>query len=122
MKKLLVIALSLLATTQVLADGKICSGSGGTAGGVTITGTQANYNVTSAMFVVRSFPVRCSANVSATTAETAVAFGVGALSIKGKSYFQGNTGGGAITAQACGVTCTDGTEATNLIATVNAAT
>jgi hypothetical protein len=120
MKKIILLSLGVLAAGQVFAQTAVCAG--GVAQG---TGTAPNimYTTTANMFVVRPFPVRCSANVTAGSRETAVVFGVGALSIKGKSYFQGTSGGGAIAGQACtGMTCTAGMEDTGLSALVNAAT
>lgn len=121
MKKIILLSLGLLAAAPVFAQTAVCA-----AGVAQGTGTAPNvmYTLTAAPngFVVRSFPVKCSANVTATSRETAVVFGIGALSTKGKSYFQGTSGGGAISGTACGVTCTAGQEDTGLNALVNAAT
>jgi hypothetical protein len=119
MKKIILLSLGLLAAAPVFAQTAVCAG--GAAQG---TGTAPNvmYTLTANMFVVRAFPVKCSANVTAGSRETAVVFGIGALSTKGKSYFQGTSGGGAIGGTACGVTCTAGQEDTGLNALVNAAT
>jgi hypothetical protein len=114
MKKFVLMSFGVLAISPVFAQ---------TAQTVCGTGAPANYAIQSpAQFVVRSFPMRCSNNVTASTVETAVAIGVGSLSSKGKSYFQGTSGGGAINGTACGTTCTAGQETTGLVALVNAAT
>lgn len=114
MKKVILLSVGMLAASQSFAQ----------VGPTSICPAAANatYTVNANSFVVRSFPIRCSNNVAASTAETAVAFGVGALSTKGKSYFQGTTGGGAIQGTQCGTTCTAGQEQTNLVNLVGAAT
>lgn len=114
MKKVILLSLGMLATSQVFAQAA--------QNGICPAAANATYQVQANSFVVRSFPLRCSNNVAASVAETAVAFGVGTLSTKGKSYFQGTTGGGAITGTNCGTTCTAGQEQTGLSAAVNAAT
>ena len=99
MKKIFVLFFGLVAAGQVFAQTPVCT-----------NGTPDNGGVYSApaapSFVVRNFPTKCSANVTAVARENAVAFAVGAVSTKGKSRFQGDTGGGAISAQGCAaVTC-----------------
>lgn len=119
MKKIILLSLGLLAAAPVFAQTSVCSGGSPVGGG---TAPNITYTTTANMFVVRAFPIKCSANVTAGARETAVVFGIGALSTKGKSYFQGTSGGGAISGTACGVTCTPGQEDTGLNALVNAAT
>ncbi len=99
MKKFFVLIVGLLAATQVFAQTAVCTNG--------IPDNAGIYNAPAApSFVVRNFPTRCSANVTAVARENAVAFAVGAVSTKGKSRFQGNTGGGPIAAQTCAaVTC-----------------
>ena len=112
MKKAFLVLFGLLGASQAFAQTAVCGGAA--------TGT---YTPAASMFVVRSFPVKCSANTVVTARENAVAFAVGALSTKGKSFFQGNTGGGAISAQPCtGAVCTSGMEDVGLQAALNAAT
>lgn len=99
MKKIAIMMFGLVAASQAFAQTTVCS-----------NGTATNYtstnSATTPMFVVRDFPVRCSANVTAVARENAVAFAAGSVSTKGKSRFQGTTGGGAVAGQPCaGVTC-----------------
>lgn len=116
MKKIFVLVFGALAVGQVFA-GTLCTlGAAGTAL------TTGSYTVVTGNFVVRGFPVRCSANVDATHQETAVAFGVGTLSTKGKSYFVGTTGGGTISGTQCGTTCTAGMQSTTLATQMATAT
>lgn len=76
-----------------------------------------------ALFVVRGFTPKCSANVTAEYLENAVAFAVGAVSSKGKSRFQGTSGGGTVNGQPCaGPTCVATDAATGLQAKLDAAT
>jgi hypothetical protein len=112
MKKILVLVFGVLAVGQVFA-GTICTLGAPTA---------ANFAHVAGNFVVRDFPVKCSANVDATHSETAVAFGVGALSTKGKSYFIGTTAGGQVSGTACGVTCVAGGQAAALATAMLTAT
>jgi len=99
MKKIFVLLFGLVAAGQVFAQTAVCTNGVADGGGV--------YTAPAApSFVVRNFPTRCSANITAVARENAIAFAVGAISTKGKSRFQGNTGGGAISAQQCAaVTC-----------------
>lgn len=113
MKKISIVLFSMLAASQVFAQTAVCTN--GTAAAVT--------PATPTAFVVRGFNAKCSANVDATYLENSVAFAVGALSRKGKSFFQGNTGGGAVSGQVCpGVTCQSGDQNSGLQAALNAAT
>ena len=116
MKKLILLSIGLLAASSAFAQ---------TATTRCASGAPQNngiYSFSANSFVVRDFQFKCSNNVQVSTAETAVAFGVGSLSIKGKSRFLGTTGGGAINGTACGTTCNAGDEQTGLVAAVNAAT
>ena len=121
MKKIIVLLFGVVAVGQVFAQTAVCTNGRAANNGVyTSTNTTAN-----PAFVVRDFPTRCSANITATARENAIAFAVGAISTKGKSFFQGNSGGGAIRAQACtGATgtCVAGQEDTGLQTLLNAAT
>ncbi|MEI7428957.1 MAG: hypothetical protein WCL27_00770 [Betaproteobacteria bacterium] len=113
MKKIILLSLGMLAASQVFAQatGTACP----TLGKIPAADTT--------LFVVREAPIRCSANVTASYIQNTIAFSVGALSSKGKSYFQGTSGGGAISAQSCtGQTCTVGQELTGLQAKLDLAT
>lgn len=118
MKKIFVLMFGVFAAGQVFAQTAICNN-----GTPANNGVYSSTNATAPAFVVRDFPTRCSANITASSLENAVAFAVGALSTKGKSYFQGNTGGGPISANPCtGQTCTAGQQNTGLQAMLNTAT
>jgi len=116
MKKVFVLVFGVLAVGQVFA-GTLC-----TLGGPGTSLTNGAFTVVAGNYVVRGFPVRCSANVDANHQENAVAFGVGTLSTKGKSYFVGTTGGGTISGTQCGTTCTAGMQDTTLATQMAAAT
>jgi hypothetical protein len=111
------LSLGLLAAGQDFAQTNVC-----------VSGAASNGAVYSApaapSFVVRDFPTRCSANVTAVARENTIAFAVGAVSLKGKSRFQGNTGGGAISAAGCAnsAVCVAADADSGLAAILNAAT
>lgn len=117
MKKIFVLMFGVFAAAQVFAQTTVCA-----------NGTPTDYvstnTATNPAFVVRGFPVRCSANVQAVARENAIAFAVGSVSLKGKSRFQGNTGGGAISAAACAnpKVCDTSDPDVGLSAILNAAT
>jgi len=117
MKKIFVLVFGVLAVGQVFA-GTLCTNGAATGSGV----TSGNFTVVANQFVVRTFPVKCSANVEVNHQETAVAFGVGSLSTKGKSYFVGTTGGGQVSGTGCGTTCTAGMQDGTLSAQMALAT
>jgi len=118
MKKIFVLLFGLVAAGQVFAQTAVC-----TAGVAVNNATYSTTNAAAPAFVVRDFPTRCSANVTAVARENAIAFAVGGVSTKGKSRFSGNTGGGAIAAQNCAaITCVAADADTGLQALLNAAT
>ena len=115
MKKIILLSFGLFAAGQVFAQ---TSGTACSAGAATDVPAG-----TTGLFVVRAFPVRCSANVTASWLQNSIAFAIGSLSSKGKSYFQGTTGGGAISANPCsGATCTVNQELTGLQGKLDLAT
>lgn len=116
MKKIAILMFGLVAASQAVAQTAVCT-----------NGVGQNNNVYSApaapSFVVRDFPIRCSANITSVARENAVAFAAGAVSTKGKSRFQGNTGGGAVSGQPCAaVTCVAADADNGLAAALAAAT
>ena len=113
MKKIFVLLFGLLAASQSFAQTTVCN-----------AGNATTVALTADMFVVRSFNAKCSANVHAVYRQNAIAFAVGAISIKGKSRFQGNTGGGAVNGSPCtnSAVCVDADADTGLQAALDAAT
>jgi hypothetical protein len=113
MKKAIVLALGLMVGSSAFAASvKVCV-NGAPQG--TASGNVTLYSTVASMFVVSSFPLKCSANVEASKDENAIAFSIGSLSLKGKSVFEGSSGGGAIkAARVCTGQCAAGQEATNL--------
>lgn len=107
MKKIFVLSVCMLATGQVFAA-NACA---------TILAASP------AQFIVRDFTPKCSSNVTAVYLENTVAVAVGAVSSKGKSRFQGTSGGGAISGQPCaGATCVADDASAGLQDKLNSAT
>ncbi|MDR1367969.1 MAG: hypothetical protein LBJ76_04545 [Candidatus Accumulibacter sp.] len=78
---------AIVAACNALA-GNVCTN--GRAEGAKIEpGATPLYKPTPGQFVMRSFPVRCSTNVEASTEENIVSIAVCAISLKGKSIFEG---------------------------------
>lgn len=91
-------SLVVLAAVSLISAGSAFGATSGTVCGGSAAGSGQTIGDASATgeFVRQNFATRCSANVFLSYQQNAINFGVGAGSQKGKTAFQGNTGGGAV--------------------------
>lgn len=99
MKKIIALSLVLIAAPAFAKDiTDVCSGATAAKNGTAINSTNSD-------FVVTEFTPKCSANVFLSTSDNATTFAVGAGSAKGKTYFAGNSEGGAVSPPTTGSAC-----------------
>lgn len=99
MKKLIIVAASVLAASSVYAaPATVCSRLSAAGNGSAIDGSVGFTAAAggSTGFVINSFTPKCSANVYAAVEQSEIALAVAAGSAKGKNLFGGSTNGGGV--------------------------
>lgn len=99
MKKISILAMTLLAASSVYAAPETVCNAPTTAGDGTQITTTYGFTAAaggSAGFVINSFTPKCSANVYAAVEQSEISLAAAAGSKKGKNMFSGSTNGGGV--------------------------